>query len=257
MNNMIFNGVINGKTFNNIEDYNNKIKELLEKGEPFNAYTSTRAIENTPKQNPDEIFEIPFIKDDGLIDFDELHQCKNVGAIKAKLEPLFSQNIKALATFDEIDMSNLLADLNKIENIIQNTYKTNSDNITKITNEYSDKLYNIFQDNVSISIVLFYIKLFIDYIKNDTSNTNKPTEESIKEMSESFDLMTNLFSKLISKTIDSIDNNDIASLGNLARNINNCSCDTQNACNCGTTETPKTPIEGDTITKMLKDLHII
>lgn len=260
MNNMIFKGVINDETYGNVEDYNNRIKELLEKGEPFNAYTSTQAIEDTPELNSDEIFEIPFINGDCTINYSELHQCKNISDIKSKLKKLIEKNINVLTTFGETDKSNLTTDLDNIEDIIQNTYKSNSDTITEITNEYNDKIYNILQDNIAISVILFYIKLFRDYIKNNANYSGKTTEEVIEEMNSSFDIMTNLFAKLIEKNLTGVENEaEIDALGKLAHEINNCSCSAQERCNCNnnTASVQDNTPKDDPLIKIFKEFHLI
>lgn len=48
----VFKGTINGKEFNNVEEYNKEMRELLSKGESINASSSTQVVNETGAGTP-------------------------------------------------------------------------------------------------------------------------------------------------------------------------------------------------------------
>lgn len=62
----IFEGIVNGEKFNNVEEYNQRISELMSAGETVDATTSTHMIEDQEDRDesdePDEPEEMEFVR---------------------------------------------------------------------------------------------------------------------------------------------------------------------------------------------------
>lgn len=142
----IFEGVINGRKFDNVKDYNEYLTKLINAGESFNASTSTRAECETcceeectcaDKEAP-VIYMLPgFVNGcnkeyvDGFISDNADEDVASLAVLKEKLAENLEGIIHRVHSMDEAALENYEDDVEEVQDIIAQDAQDTEDVISK------------------------------------------------------------------------------------------------------------------------------
>ena len=169
----IFEGVINGRKFDNVKDYNEYLMKLINAGESFNASTSTRAECETCCENGCEtccedecsdkktpiILMLPGFQNgdnkeyvDGFISDNADEDVASLAVLKEKLADNLEGIIHRVHSMDEAALENYGDDVEEVQDIIAQDTQVTEDVISKKEAELqklkrSLAVLNVWKDN--------------------------------------------------------------------------------------------------------------
>lgn len=151
MKKVVFKGIINGKEFDNVKDYNEEMNRLLSSGESVTASSSTNIVEETPQDKENYHFDaddfLPFFGSDDNIHYldrlvgedDKLNK-ESLAYAEKTFGAAYSDLSKALEN-GEGDVNQLLNLANIIKEIRSQVAIDSSENRNAI-NELTEKITN-------------------------------------------------------------------------------------------------------------------
>ena len=119
----VFEGTINGEKFSNVEDYNKRMKELLNAGQDVEATTSTKIVVFEDEKCPcgcetcdaaRPTFTLPYLNNDCTVNADEISAIENLNEIEEGLRGLVRNNMDAIDGMSLAERSVLLDDFGKM-----------------------------------------------------------------------------------------------------------------------------------------------
>ena len=150
MRKIVFRGVINGEEFDNVQDYNSRMQELISKGVTEIQATSSTSMkseepENKKKKEFDLTDYLPYFNDknyylDQLVSDDSALNEKNLAYAEKTFDAAYSDLSRALED-GEVDVNQLLNLANIIKEIRSQVAIDSSENRTAIT-ELTEKITN-------------------------------------------------------------------------------------------------------------------
>lgn len=142
----IFEGVINGRKFDNVKDYNEYLTKLINAGESFNASTSTKTEcecetccedECSDKKTP-VILMLPGFHNgdnkeyvDGFISDNADEDVASLAVLKEKLADNLEGIIHRVHSMDEAALENYEDDVEEVQDIIEQDTQATEDVISK------------------------------------------------------------------------------------------------------------------------------
>ena len=156
----VFEGVINGQTFDNVKEYNKVLCECLEKGESVDAQTSTRTVPVDVKCEYNENVEmLPGfeIEDncDYIDDYIKETQEETTAAIRELKESLGDKLESILYKLDDMDYNELAHYDEEVCDVIDTInndldYVNNSKEILKVWKDFYTSISNAVYDKLEL-----------------------------------------------------------------------------------------------------------
>lgn len=141
MNKTFFKGTINGKVFDNVNDYNKEMTRLLNAGARINAHSSTTSESNSMDSSALSGFSLPMDYKETLDSFNgnKSNDEKILKEIELNLSECYNNLCEEIKNYKESDIKDYLDDINNITGLILQS-KNDTDKATKSINEKMHKL---------------------------------------------------------------------------------------------------------------------
>jgi predicted nucleic acid-binding protein len=186
----VFVGMVNDQQFTNVEDYNACVKAMIDKGEPFQATTSTQVIEEPDECN--ETCEAKPLK--ALPQYTPAYEDRNDGVY---IDKVLDENDEVFET----NINNLEKNLREIYNFVSEAipHSDNTPDHLRVYGEAVNEMINILnrdlektrksQDTIQSRINELEDELNVLY---DTANHLDKAEEVINMYNEFYDAVNGL-----------------------------------------------------------------
>lgn len=208
----VFEGTINGEKFSNVEDYNKKMKELLNAGQDVDASSSTRITSDEEKcpcgcetcgsdcnqGGSDYTFMLPYLNNDCSVNADEISAIENLSEIEEGLRKLVRNNMDAIDEMSLAERSVLLDDFGKMKLEMAGYLKEQDEVIEELQNSLAEELTHRTVASKALGELKGYIEAMEEYVRNGAGSEDSVQADYTKNRDKiSKDQTVSSMSKLL------------------------------------------------------------